>query len=1117
MLTTCINHGEHFLLSLTSDLVVKKLEWTKFIYPIEYKDAKKTNKMSYPRFTKIIIDYFMSNDPSIPRRNKMFWHTARDATMFTSMRCISKHKDTQVYGTILLTELTNQAMLESKAYQTYYTFASGEKTLKPKYIRKKADSETPPKKKPVQAAKGTRLKSKAKMTKPDKKEQPTKKTKAKGLAVLFEVSLTEAKQIKLATKRRNKDFHGSHVSGSSDGVDTQSKVPDEQQRKTSGIDEGTDKDNENNSDDLSDDGDNDDHDDDSDEERIKSDRDEIPDLKLTNVDQTEHEELEYDDEFYEEEEENIDDEETMYDEEDDEVTKVLYDDVNVNLGNEDTNMTIADQDALDQQNVSQESGFEQVEEDAHVTLTPLLNLENPSPADNEIASLLETSSHHATAIPEITSGFTTTTPPPTPFFNPLLQQQTPTFTTTTSTNPIVTLPEIPNFASVFKFDQRVSALESKMFELRQTNQFASKMKEAVDVAVQLQTNKLREEAWMRIENLSIGRLTIKTINKKRAEVLVRSTNQPRTAYAVAASMSEFELKKILIDKMEANKSINRPDNQKNLYNALVESYNFDKDIITSYGDVVLLKRGRDDQDKDKDPSARSDRGTKRRKSGKDVESSKDSRSKEKKSSNTSKDASQSKHKSSSKSVHVDEPSHSVDDSGMQQDQEFITRIVIQRRVEDLQLGVESYQKKLNLTKPDTYRSNLRNKTAHTSHSDPHGMIYVDQFKRKTLIKTDELHKFSDGTLNDVQTTLHDIAVGKRMEYLSMRKWSNLDKKRARVMVQDIDKQNYQRRLMRNLEKFVGVFPTMATARRRRIKFIAACSYSIDIHKDIMKAQGNDDLVKGFGYLECWAFQIRLAKLLFPYPFAKPCKSFRGTDQNGSRVSGCDTHDLGRHLIMSVFVFVDEYSICSRLVIMERNGVLHLSKRKFVVVCHEKVGRIPLKGGEILRVHGERTLGAAKALMNVKSKEEHELHLKLVLESLRKEKLYAKFSKCDFGRKMCIFLVTWRRAVIGGSSLIGPEFVQEMIDKVVLVKEKPKAARDHQKSYMDKRRKPLEFEVEVFGNANLHVPLNEFKIDKTLCFIEEPIEIMDREGKSLKLSRIPLVKVHWNSKRGPEFT
>ncbi|GJU46680.1 hypothetical protein Tco_1203946, partial [Tanacetum coccineum] len=130
-------------------------------------------------------------------------------------------------------------------------------------------------------------------------------------------------------------------------------------------------------------------------------------------------------------------------------------------------------------------------------------------------------------------------------------------------------------------------------------------------------------------------------------------------------------------------------------------------------------------------------------------------------------------------------------------------IDIRWQVEDLQLGVKSYQKKLNLTKPDTFRSNLRNKTEYTSHSDPYGIIYVDQFKRKRLMRADELHKFSDGTVNDVRTALHDIDVGIRMEYMPMRKLSNLDKKRARVMVHDIDKQLYQRRLMWNLELFVG--------------------------------------------------------------------------------------------------------------------------------------------------------------------------------------------------------------------------------------------------------------------------------------------------------------------------
>ncbi|GJZ23112.1 hypothetical protein Tco_0560571 [Tanacetum coccineum] len=147
------------------------------------------------------------------------------------------------------------------------------------------------------------------------------------------------------------------------------------------------------------------------------------------------------------------------------------------------------------------------------------------------------------------------------------------------------------------------------------------------------------------------------------------------------------------------------------------------------------------------------------------------------------------------------------------------------------------------------------------------------------------------------------------------------------------------------------------------------------------------------------------------------------------------------------------------------------------------------------------------------------------------------------------------AEIGESSLIGLELVQETTNKVVLVKEKLKAVRDHQKSYVDFRSKPLEFEVgyrvmlkilerigliayrlrlpeelnsvhdtfyvsnlkKCLANANLHVPLNEIKIDKTLRFIEEPIEIIDREVKSLKRSRIPIVKARWNSKRGPEFT
>nr|GEX32001.1 hypothetical protein [Tanacetum cinerariifolium] len=512
----------------------------------------------------------MTKDQSISGKNKMFWHNARDDPMFNTIRVISRHQDTHVYDAIIPVELTNQEMLDSKAYKEYYAVALRAEPLKVKikYKKKTDESVTSPKYKTASASKGTSLKSKVK------------------------VALSEAEQIKLATKRSNKDFYISHASGLGDGVDTQSKVLNEQVQKTSGTDEetsarpgvldvppyesesdkeswGDSEDEDGNDDDGDDDAESDDHDDDNDDERTESDSEEIPYPNLTNVNQIVYKEEDVDEgvrtpsenEFTDEE--KLADEETMDDKEDNEVFKELYKDVNVNLEKDDVEMTDANLKGSEQLNVSQESGFEQEEKDAHMTLTP-----NPSLADNEIASLMETTVPHTTVTPIIISTFTTTTPPSPLFFNPLLQQQMPTIPTPTYSNPTLTLPEIPKFAYVFKFDQR-------------------------------------------------------------------------TAYAIVTLLLEFELKKILIEKIEANKSIDRLDNQKNLYNALVESYNFEKDIFTSYGDVVLLKRGRDDQDKDEDPSVRSDRGKKRRKSSKDAESSKDSRSTEKKSSSTSKEASQS--------------------------------------------------------------------------------------------------------------------------------------------------------------------------------------------------------------------------------------------------------------------------------------------------------------------------------------------------------------------------------------------------------------------------------------------------------------------------------------------
>nr|GEW92081.1 hypothetical protein [Tanacetum cinerariifolium] len=84
-------------------------------------------------------------------------------------------------------------------------------------------------------------------------------------------------------------------------------------------------------------------------------------------------------------------------------------------------------------------------------------------------------------------------------------------------------------------------------------------------------------------------------------------------------LSELELKKILIEKMKRNKSIHRSDEQRNLYKALVDAYECNKIILDTYGDTVTLKRRRNDADKDEEPSAGSDWGSKRRREGKEPE------------------------------------------------------------------------------------------------------------------------------------------------------------------------------------------------------------------------------------------------------------------------------------------------------------------------------------------------------------------------------------------------------------------------------------------------------------------------------------------------------------------
>ncbi|GJZ74968.1 hypothetical protein Tco_0639433 [Tanacetum coccineum] len=136
---------------------------------------------------------------------------------------------------------------------------------------------------------------------------------------------------------------------------------------------------------------------------------------------------------------------------------------------------------------------------------------------------------------------------------------------------------------------------------------------------------------------------------------------------VAANLSKLKQKKILIDKMESNKSIYRSDEQKNLYKALVDSYESDKLILDTYGDIVSFKRRRDDEDKDDKPSAGSNQ--------KEPESTSD-KGKERPYKTTGKSTEGSKfhHKSAGESAQAEEPMHTAKDLEEPTHQEFETGV-----------------------------------------------------------------------------------------------------------------------------------------------------------------------------------------------------------------------------------------------------------------------------------------------------------------------------------------------------------------------------------------------------------------------------------------------------------
>nr|GEW86507.1 hypothetical protein [Tanacetum cinerariifolium] len=805
-----------------------------------------------------------------------------------------------LYVKRLINSKKKQVMKESDTYKTYYVLATGKVIPKPKYVWHSTRENTD------QAPKASlvkRLKATSKVAKSGKK-----KLHAQGLETLSEIALSEAKQMKVVTKMSKTDYHVSYISWKSSDDENDDEV-------------SKNADNE----------DDDDHDDDN--ANTEDDDEEIYEEKLDEEEEGSDQGFHTPSHF-----ESTDDE--------------AYDEV--------TQGDNVEEKKLDKEKTRGRTNVQatQVIEDNHVIMTIVtLKVQQQSSS--------------------VSSGFISKmlNPNPDTGVDSILNLNTEL--TSLVDVPVNTNDEIAP-SSMNKAVKAVVQLQLDRLREEAHEDFINKINENINKIIKDQVKVQVKEQVSKI----LARIE-KSISKQlEAKVLIRLSNEAKTSYAVAANLSKLKLKKILIDKMENNKSIHRSVQQKSLYKALVDAYESDKEIRATYGDTITIKRFRDDEDDDEELSAEEPIHT--------IEDLEEPAHQEFKTRftedhhveettllpGTSLDFSAfvlnqlnvdtltlellagptfKLMKGSCKSLveleyflkevckettdqldwnnpEGQQYSHDIrkplplipnsrgrrvipfdhfinndliylssgvssrtytisvtktkavdyghnkwikdlvpntimiaikkltiikwhnykhlewitvrrDDGKMYTFKEgdynrlrlqdikdmllllfqgkltnlnieehlslgvslrmFARSIVIQRRVEDLQLGIESYQKNLNLTKPDTYRSDLKCKTPYTTYFNPRGSIYHNQDKKSRLMHIDELYKFSDGTLNDVWSTLDDTLKNILMKYLPQTIWREVDKERAGAMIQAIDRHLRNRRIMRSLEKFVG--------------------------------------------------------------------------------------------------------------------------------------------------------------------------------------------------------------------------------------------------------------------------------------------------------------------------
>ncbi|GJY77965.1 hypothetical protein Tco_0483766 [Tanacetum coccineum] len=547
-------------------------------------------------------------------------------------------------------------MKETKAYKTYFGFAIGatppkkaqtfKKPAFPKLTTVPISTEEPtgkskrvmrPAKKSTKAsAIGVVIRETPKIPLFKKKEK-VDVTRGKGIELLSHVALNEDAQVEEVRRKSMRDFHKTHPSsfgavniiplvtsertGVKPGVPGVTKIESSESEARSW---GNDKDDRNKEQDSS--GEDSDQENDSDNDKTQSDNDdELNSQHETDenesgseFDQEENKEDEYDEEEVKDElvktpsNDSDDEDETKItdkaegdeDKEMDYTTSQLYDDVDIRLNEPvDTDKVFVQEEGTDAAMNNTEILVTSFSHSSNLA-AKFLNFSDIPHTDAEVVSPMDVHVHHevpsqqtpklltvhVSIIVDSSLVFSTVIPQSFPSFTPPPQQSTSTPPLTTKAiNPQSAL---PNFASVFQFNNRVTALEKEVVELKKDH-LHTQVTALVDDHLDARLGATREEFMNFLLASLTARITKQMVKESlEDDVLAKESSQPQFSYEVAATLIEFELKKILINKMDKSESYLVAPEHRECYEGLKKSYDLDKSIFSTYG-LKKRKTGKD--------------------------------------------------------------------------------------------------------------------------------------------------------------------------------------------------------------------------------------------------------------------------------------------------------------------------------------------------------------------------------------------------------------------------------------------------------------------------------------------------------------------------------------------